>query len=69
MDQQTAPVVPEVVRTVAYVVGLLAGLVVAPSLLAYDLAAPAAVAAAVSGGCNALAFGYNPMRGRTDGGT
>ncbi|WP_353708980.1 hypothetical protein ABRQ22_06665 [Cellulosimicrobium sp. ES-005] len=58
----TPPVVPPTVRTVAYVVGIVAGLAAAPSLLAFDLPAWAAVAAAVSGAANALAFGYNPTR-------
>lgn len=61
MDQQT-PTIPPQARTWAYVVGILAGVAVAPSLLAYGLDAPAAVAAAVSGAANALAFGYRPTR-------
>jgi len=64
MDQDT-PAVPPVVRTVAYLVGLTFGLAVAPALMAFDLIAWAAVAVAISGAANAVAFGYRPTR--TDG--
>jgi len=62
MDEQPTPTVPPAVRTVAYVVGLTFGLAVAPSLIALDLPAWAAVAVAISGAANALAFGYRPTR-------
>lgn len=60
---QATPTIPPRWRTIAYVVGVLAGLVVAPSLAAAGLLVPAAIAGAVSGGANALAFGYRPTRG------
>ncbi|MEV7972871.1 hypothetical protein [Cellulomonas sp. NPDC089187] len=56
------PTVPARVRTWAYVVGIVAGVVVAPALLAYGLTAEAGIASAVAGGCSALAFGYRPTR-------
>ena len=59
---ETSPTVPARVRTVAYVVGIVAALAVAPSLLAYGQEAAAAVAVAISGAANALAFGYRPTR-------
>ena len=62
-----APTVPAQVRTVAYVVGIVSALALAPSLLAYGLEALAAVAVAVSGAANALAFGYRPTRAVADG--
>lgn len=62
MDEQT-PTVPARVRTWAYVVGIVSGVGAAPALLAYGLTEAAAVAAAVSGAANALAFGYRPTRG------
>ncbi|MGN7705040.1 hypothetical protein [Cellulosimicrobium sp. 22601] len=62
-EEQRSPTVPPVVRTVAYVVGLTFGLGVAPSLIALNLPAWAAVAGAISGAANALAFGYRPTRG------
>lgn len=54
------PTISPQVRTAAYVVGIVAALAVAPALLAYGLEAPAAVAVAISGAANALAFGYRP---------
>ena len=60
--EQPTPTVPPIVRTVGYVVGLTFGLAVAPSLMAFDLIAWAAVAVAISGAANALAFGYRPTR-------
>lgn len=65
MDEQT-PTVPARVRTAAYIVGIVCALAVAPSLLAYGQEAAAAVAVAISGAANALAFGYRPTRS-TDG--
>lgn len=66
MDTET-PTIPPKVRTGAYVVGIVSALAVAPALLAYGLEAPAAVAIAVSGAANALAFGYRPTRAVADG--
>lgn len=60
MDE--TPAIPPRVRTWAYVVGIACGLGVAPSLLAYGLEPAAAVAVAISGAANALAFGYRPTR-------
>lgn len=61
MDEQN-PTVPAPVRTWAYVVGIVSGLAVAPSLYAFGLEPWAVVAGAVSGAANALAFGYRPTR-------
>ncbi|PTU56416.1 hypothetical protein DBB34_09140 [Sphaerisporangium cinnabarinum] len=61
MDQPT-PTLPERVRTGLYVAGTLLGLGAAPSLIALEQPALAAVAAAFSGACNALAFGFRPTR-------
>lgn len=61
MDQDQ-PTVPPTVRTWAYVVGIVAGLAVAPSLYAFGLEPWAVVSGAVSGAANALAFGYRPTR-------
>ena len=61
MSEDT-PTVPVRVRTAAYVVGIVAALAVAPSLLAYGQEPAAAVAMAISGAANALAFGYRPTR-------
>lgn len=61
-EQQPAPAVPARVRTIAYVVGIVSALAVAPSLLAYGQEPAAAVAVAISGAANALAFGYRPTR-------
>lgn len=58
----TVPTIPERVRTGLYVAGTALGLAVAPSLIALELPALATVAAACSGACNALAFGYRPTR-------
>lgn len=66
MSEDATPAVPARVRTWAYVVGIIAALAVAPSLLAYGLEPAAAVAVAISGAANALAFGYRPTR-TTDG--
>lgn len=61
MDQET-PTVPPRLRTGLYVAGTILGLGVAPSLLALGYAGASAVAGALSGACNALAFGYRPTR-------
>lgn len=60
-EQQPTPAIPDRVRTGAYVVGALLGVGVAPALIMYDEKL-AAVAAALSGACNVLAFGYRPTR-------
>lgn len=62
MDEQPTPTVPPVVRTVAYLVGIVLGVGVAPALLALGLVPAAGVAAALSGAANAIAFGYRPTR-------
>lgn len=60
-DEET-PAVTKEWRTRFYVAGTILGLGVAPSLIALDLPALAAVAASLSGACNALAVGYRPTR-------
>lgn len=61
MDQPT-PTIPPRARTWAYIVGIVCGLGVAPSLLAYGQEPAAAVAVAISGAANAVAFGYRPTK-------
>lgn len=63
MDEPPTPTVPPAARTWAYVVGIVSALGAAPALLAYGLNEAAAVAVAISGAANALAFGYRPTRG------
>lgn len=61
-EQLPTPVIPERVRTGAYVAGIVLGLGGVPSLVAVGAPALAAVAGALAGACNALAFGYRPTR-------
>ena len=61
MDEQPTPTIPPVVRTVTYVVGILAGAAVTPLALA-GLEVGAASAGALAGACSAIAFGYRPTR-------
>lgn len=54
---------PKTLRTWAYGLGTLFGLGVAPALLAVNQPALSGVAVAISGACNALAWGYRPTKG------
>lgn len=62
MDEQTTPTIPAKLRTGLYVAGTFLGVGAAPALLALGYEPAAGVAAAFSGACNALAFGYRPTR-------
>jgi len=63
MTQDTPPVptVPPAVRTVAYVVGIVAGAAVTPLTVA-GLEVAASIAGAAAAAAAAIAFGYRPTR-------
>jgi len=54
------PRVPPVVRTIAYLVGIVGALGIAPVGLALDLPVVTAVGSALGGVGSAIAFGYRP---------
>lgn len=56
-EAMPTPIIPEALRTVLYVVGVFA----AAAALATDGTLSAGLVA-LSGACNALAFGYRPTR-------
>lgn len=64
-DTTPVPTISPKLRTRLYVAGAMLGLGIAPALAAAAMtwpvaAIPAALAAGLSGACNALAFGYRP---------
>lgn len=61
-----APTVPPKVRTGAYLVGIVVGVGVGPSLAAFGLDSWTAVASAVAGAASVIAFGYRPTRNTGD---
>lgn len=65
-DQLPTPVIPERVRTAAYVVGTVVGIAGAGIGTALELPDLAGVCSALAAACNALAFGYRPTRASGD---
>lgn len=61
LDQPT-PTVPPVVRTTAYVVGIIVGIAGAGIGIALELPVVTGICSAIAGACNALAYGYRPTR-------
>lgn len=61
-NETPAPVIPERVRTAAYIVGIVVGVAGGGIGVALELPGFAGVCAAISAACNALAFGYRPTR-------
>lgn len=62
MDEQQPPVVPEAVRTAAYLIGAVCSLGIGPALAALGLPEAGVAVSALGGAASAIAFGYRPTR-------
>lgn len=61
------PTIPPVVRTTAYVVGVVVGITGGGIAIALESPVIGGICAAVAAGANALAYGYRPTRPGADG--
>ena len=62
MDEQKPPVVPEPVRTAAYLIGAVCSLGIGPALAAIGYPDAGVAVGALGGAASAIAFGYRPTR-------